>query len=67
MFANIQNYHNYHNNKLINTNLQFDKLQVCIFKFINLYLYAKLPNYQNHQNYKVINCKRIFYLQVCTC
>jgi hypothetical protein len=41
MFANIQNYHNY---KLQIKNLQFDKLQVCIFKFTSLYLYAKLPN-----------------------
>jgi hypothetical protein len=46
MFANIQNYHNYHNNKLKIKILQFGKLQVCIFKFTSLYLYAKLPNYQ---------------------
>jgi hypothetical protein len=68
MFANIKHYHNYHNNKLIINNLQFDKLQVCVFKFTSLHLYAKLPNYQNHQNYKVINYKCSFaYLQVCTC
>jgi hypothetical protein len=41
MFANIQNYHN---NKLKFKNLQFDKLQVHVFKFTSLYLYAKLPN-----------------------
>jgi len=44
MFANIQNYHNYNNNKLIIKNLQFDKLQVRVFKFTSLYLYAKLPS-----------------------
>jgi hypothetical protein len=46
MFGNINNYHNYHNNKLKIKNLQFDKLQVCVFKFPSLYLYAKLPNKQ---------------------
>jgi hypothetical protein len=68
MFANIQNYQITIIKiflKLIITYLQFDKLQVRIFKFTSLHLYAKLPNYQN---YKVTNCKCIFaYLQVCTC
>ncbi len=35
---------NYHNNKFKIKNLQFDKLQVRVFKFTSLYLYAKLPN-----------------------
>jgi hypothetical protein len=44
MFANIQNYQ-IAIIKII-TYLQFDKLQVHIFKFTSLHLYAKLPNYQ---------------------
>jgi hypothetical protein len=44
MFANIQNYQ-ITIIKII-TYLQFDKLQVRIFKFTSLHLYAKLSNYQ---------------------
>jgi hypothetical protein len=43
-YIKLPNYHNYHNTKLIIKILQFDKLQVCIFKFTILYLYVKLPN-----------------------
>ncbi len=50
MFANIQNYHN---NKLKIKNLQFDKLQVHVFKFTSLYLYTKLPNQQINKITKI--------------
>jgi len=58
VFANIKNlsnYHNYLNRILIIRILQFDKLQVGIFKFTSLQLYG---------NYQITKITKITKLQI---